>query len=1547
MNLAKPNTVKDQHIAAIVLVKGVPFYGYHVGYQPFLKIYLTDPQEKQAMLNILQTGAIMNTSFQPFEAHLNFELQFLMDYNLYGMDWIHIDDTHGTDELMSHLFVDTDYTVYTSKTIPVELQSDVTPRESYCELELDVTGMSILNRHDLQERSIHVDLEEERQFQAKASKDNATLVKSLESIWKDEASRQKSRGIKEPKLKVSQTEQREPKEPWLAEPSLRRLLNKMIFQETHYNEPEGEEDSELFEAEQQQPRQKEEQQDDEDYFSIDHSLSDHDIIDWLKTTEKDNKDSSNTLTIEYEQQQLETTAKYQPRKLDFLAEDRKVDSILQASPSVRKRSISDIMEETEMENKPFAISDVPPIKESKSSKVTNTPSETKPESHSDQAKVKKAKTPEPNVKKPVAKQPEIKTNKVNMLEGKPNQAEAPKTEPKWNKDEDHPLFQKVSVLIPLRRKRKRTASSQIQIESSEKQPSQNSFKPPNPSIKLDLSEADKPQSSKPTEKIAKAIPEAIVAIDTPLEALSPARKEQKQPTTQLNIYTPEEVNEKETQAESHLDFSSPSQNESDTIKEFIYNHPPPKISQSEQQKVVYKEPFFSKASDQPQFPFVFEGKEFRLPTSDLSSLREFKTVYTHQTDFTQKTSIRSWIPIKGPPSTKEIKAWAKAKEKEKKKEMDDAVHDAETQLDCPTYDNIFNFKLSATKPAAKVKQVRDHIDFFSVELHVNTREQLLPNPEHDPVSIVFWCLQTKDQYIRSNGYREEYYVGAIVMNNLDVSLVHKLIHFDSGLHVDYAETEEQLFDLLIEKIRYYDPEMLVGYETQSASWGYLIERGAQLGYHLVDELSRAIATTEYIQKDQWGYKKASSYRIVGRHMLNIWRLMRNELTLTSYTLENVAYHLLHYRVPHYSYATLTSWYNKGPAILKYRLFKHYMRRIQLNLEILEASQVISRMCESARVYGIDFYAVMTRGSQYNVESVMFRIAKPENFMLISPSRAQVASQRSLEVLPLVMEPVSQFYSSPMAVLDFQSLYPSIMIAYNYCYSTCLGRIRSPGEDSRFGVLDEFELQDGLLDKLKDFVNISPNGVMFVKPEIRKSLLAKMLNELLDTRAMVKKAMKDYKDDSGLLRMLDAKQLSLKLLANVTYGYTSASYSGRMPSVEIADSIVSTGRETLEKAIRLVNETKKWGARVVYGDTDSMFVYFPGKTKEEAFRLGREIAETVTRLNPAPVKLKFEKIYHPSVLLAKKRYVGFKYENENDATAVFEAKGIETVRRDGTAATQKILESSLKILFRTQDMSELKEYLCRQWTKILSNRVSLQDFIIAKEVRMGTYSARGGPNGAVIAQAQIDSDTRAEPQYGERVPYVVVYRGPNARLKDKVVRPEEALTDSSLRLDAEYYIRKQIIPPLARIFNLMDVLSWYESMPRSQKAAMLRSAQPPLKSLTRIDQYYSSSYCLICQQKTDQSICAVCQQDPIKVIYTLSSRQHAAQTKFKNILQTCERCTKIPTPVAMMSNTTNIIADSLCHSLDCPVYYQRLKAKEDVNTALCYDDLINDFGASRV
>jgi DNA polymerase zeta len=90
-----------------------------------------------------------------------------------------------------------------------------------------------------------------------------------------------------------------------------------------------------------------------------------------------------------------------------------------------------------------------------------------------------------------------------------------------------------------------------------------------------------------------------------------------------------------------------------------------------------------------------------------------------------------------------------------------------------------------------------------------------------------------------------------------------------------------------------------------------------------------------------------------------------------------------------------------------------------------------RLSEFAKVFGVDFFSVITRGSQFKVESVMARIARPENFVFLSPSRQQVAQMRAVECLPLVMEPISRLYSDPVLVLDFQSLYPSIMIAYNY------------------------------------------------------------------------------------------------------------------------------------------------------------------------------------------------------------------------------------------------------------------------------------------------------------------------------------------------------------------------------------------------------------------------------------------------------------------------------------------------------------------------------------
>jgi DNA polymerase elongation subunit (family B) len=101
---------------------------------------------------------------------------------------------------------------------------------------------------------------------------------------------------------------------------------------------------------------------------------------------------------------------------------------------------------------------------------------------------------------------------------------------------------------------------------------------------------------------------------------------------------------------------------------------------------------------------------------------------------------------------------------------------------------------------------------------------------------------------------------------------------------------------------------------------------------------------------------------------------------------------------------------------------------------------MNRTAEMARLFRVDFFSVLSRGSQYRVEAVLLQVTKPLNFLLLAASKDQVAQQPGMECLPLVMEPHSKLHTDPVVVLDFVSLYPSVVIGHNICYSTCLGRL---------------------------------------------------------------------------------------------------------------------------------------------------------------------------------------------------------------------------------------------------------------------------------------------------------------------------------------------------------------------------------------------------------------------------------------------------------------------------------------------------------------------------
>ncbi len=175
-----PNSPHSQYIRAIVLVKGVHFYGFHSAYSPFLKVYINDPSSVNRAVTLLQSGTIMKTRFRVFESHLSFILQFLCDFGLYGCGWIDLAETwqRGQDEDAQE------------QEEPLNLKASPYYRQTRMPLELDVAAHQILNRHRLSPRDVH------HQLTIPAPPLSAEpVVLSVRELWDDERERRLARGL--------------------------------------------------------------------------------------------------------------------------------------------------------------------------------------------------------------------------------------------------------------------------------------------------------------------------------------------------------------------------------------------------------------------------------------------------------------------------------------------------------------------------------------------------------------------------------------------------------------------------------------------------------------------------------------------------------------------------------------------------------------------------------------------------------------------------------------------------------------------------------------------------------------------------------------------------------------------------------------------------------------------------------------------------------------------------------------------------------------------------------------------------------------------------------------------------------------------------------------------------------------------------------------------------------------------------------------------------------------------------------------------------------
>ncbi|EMC98032.1 hypothetical protein BAUCODRAFT_120942 [Baudoinia panamericana UAMH 10762] len=1570
------NARNSTFVAHISLVKGVPFFGYNVGYRYYLKIYLLNPLHMTRFADLLLQGAILHQVIQPYEAHLQFLLQWMCDFNLYGCAYIEVkaEKVRWRAPVPEFEELENPGHFWHDRSIPPGsiLDEQRYPRQSHCQLELDIRVEDILNRHEVQPRELHYSF-----IERLASLENLPpeekLVHSMAGLWKDETKRRKKRmGITDPSsspfppevlVSMSADPRNDRKGGWRHEEEFRESVEALARQEWKARggtdmsfesfagpqEADGVQTvldsvNELFHERlsAEWSRKYQLATIDNDIGGLhgfhqgqanDGQLGEMALVDMSSIAQLSLDDGYGS-----DEEVAKTQALQQQQKLNNARLDGALDEAKANGPP------------EEIEHHAQHVEDVPVPEETlRSVEQHGGYKREAPDTHHTDHKRLKTGVDSSGA-------PRTKRVAFSMV---PNDTESPTTAAGRVPDDEGledvpPSCQRA---VPQQKALHKPAfqptiqqpsCSQHSSQSSPQQKNKLNFvtvkNPHDPETKMRLSQRD----DLGPQKIPQQISEKVLSFtsDLPIAALSSS----KLADTSTHLTTRPTISaEVAKKYKSSFAFSA-------KTGVLIFGHTPPssdEVVQSLDPHVIYQDAYYSNERDVPDRPREYAGQEFRLESKTLPYIPPFGKVAGNvnaksagnekaRLDLEdlrrrKQCTLKNWEIMQPPPTHAEVHAWLKtaASTDADIDELDALEIDGPptasqikrknrpapelSQIDGPTQKSKHGFKYSQKKKSTSVQHETGYMSTMALEVHINSRGDLAPDPERDEVSFVVWCLadeQMEDESVK---------MGIAVLDKVQI---------------DAEDSELDVINRMVEIVRTYDPDILTGFEVHNSSWGYLIERARlQYEYNLPDEFSRMRSQSHGRfgkDADRWGFTHTSTVRITGRHTINVWRAMRSELNLLQYTMENVVFHLLHRRIPHYPFSTLTRWYTSSKPKDLSKVLDYLITRTVLDLEILDANELIPRTSEQARLLGVDFFSVFSRGSQFKVESLMFRIAKPESFVLVSPSRKQVGAQNALECLPLVMEPQSAFYNSPLLVLDFQSLYPSVMIAYNLCYSTCLGRITDWRGTNKLGFAD-FKREPGLLELVKDKINISPNGMMYVKPEMRKSLLAKMLGEILETRVMVKSGMKVDKGDKTLQQLLNNRQLALKLIANVTYGYTSASFSGRMPCSEIADSIVQTGRETLEKAIALIHHTARWGAEVVYGDTDSLFVSLRGRSKAEAFEIGNQIAKAVTDMNPRPVKLKFEKVYHPCVLLAKKRYVGFKYESPSQTEPEFDAKGIETVRRDGTPAEQKIEEKALKLLFRTSDLSQVKAYFQKQCAKIMGGQFSIQDFCFAKEVKLGTYADKGPPPpGALIATRRMLRDPRTEPQYGERVPYVVIAGAPGARLWERCVEPERLINDERAELDAEYYISKNLIPPLERIFNLVgaNVRQWYDDMPKVQRIRMLGGPRDGeiVKGKKTMESYMGSSLCLACRARlppirpedAEQALplCQRCREERRQeTLLTLRRKLQKAEKKVGDMHGVCRSC-------ANLSPDDEV----RCDSRDCPVMYSRVKSDTQLSVA---------------
>ncbi|KAJ9113714.1 DNA-directed DNA polymerase delta [Naganishia adeliensis] len=601
-----------------------------------------------------------------------------------------------------------------------------------------------------------------------------------------------------------------------------------------------------------------------------------------------------------------------------------------------------------------------------------------------------------------------------------------------------------------------------------------------------------------------------------------------------------------------------------------------------------------------------------------------------------------------------------------------------------------------------------------------------------------------------------------------------------GSQVLEFKDEKKMLSKWREFVETVDPDLMIGYNIANFDLPYLLDRAKALKVTDFAYLGRLrnvrteVRDTHFSSK-AYGNRDSKNVVMEGRLQMDLLQVVQRDYKLRSYTLNAVCAQFLGEQKEDVHHSIITELQNGTPESRR-RLAVYCLKDAYLPQRLMDKLMCFVNYTEMARVTGVPFNYLLSRGQQIKVISQLYRKAGDEGYLIPA-----LQSQGSDEVQyegATVIEPNKGYYDVPIATLDFASLYPSIMMAHNLCYTTLIDET----------MIKALKLQEGV-----DYVK-TPNNDFFVKSSKRQGLLPTVLQDLLSAR---KRAKADLKKETDPFKraVLDGRQLALKISANSVYGFTGATI-GKLPCLAISSSVTAYGRDMIEFTKQQVEEQYtidngySHNAEVIYGDTDSVMVKFGCPDLESAMKLGAEAADYVTTKFVKPIKLEFEKVYFPYLLISKKRYAGL-YWTRPEKWDKMDTKGIETVRRDNCRLVSSVIETCLHKMLIERDVHGAENYVKQVIADLLQNKIDMSQLVITKALAKADYAAK---------QAHVELAERMRKRdAGDRVAYVIVKGMKGAAAYEKSEDPLFVL-NNNIPIDTKYYLDNQLSKPLLRIFE---------------------------------------------------------------------------------------------------------------------------------------------------